>query len=317
MMKKLKVAVCISGETRNYNQDLSDETQRGPMDFVEELRKFPEFFDTVDVFGHTWSHCERPANHQTFKDFFQQDQSVIDDWVKGDFRNRCYTDSGEGNFNSYNVLTYMSSDDYISAYLMQSRRVYGQTWGASVCFDMVPLREYDIVIRYRWDLGHTGNTDQFKNTVIDRILWLCSSDVVNEPSAMSTSNFELKGGYNWPPDPHIEDTFFILNKLGHEMFCHVTIENKIERMIDSRLGATQLPSAHSLWREILFPDYASCKKRFEIETTTFKMYMHLPNMFNISSDSSWCSPGSGRGSGFTSRNNDNEISDIMGSNFNN
>lgn len=313
----MKIAVCVSGETRNYNQELQTKNHRGPTEFVEELRKFPEFFDTVDIFGHTWAHCERPVNYGEFKEFKQQDQSIIDDWVKGDFRNRSYTDSGEGNFNSYNVLANMSSDDYINAFLMQSRRIYGQTWGASVCFDMVPLNEYDIVIRYRWDLEHQGDTNHFKNTVVDRILWLCSGDIVDTPSAMSTNNFELHGGYHWPPNPHIEDTFFIFNKLGHEMFCHVDIRHKLERMIDGRHGATQLPSAHSLWREILFPDFSSCEKRFEIGNTNFNMYMHLPNMFFISSDNSWCSPGSGRGVGFNDRNNDNEINDIMGSNFDN
>lgn len=307
----MKIAVCLSGETRNYNQDLADPHARGPMDFVHELQKH---FDTVDVFGHTWQHCEIPSNHTDFKKFKQQDQQVIADWVTQDFVNRVYTDGGEGNFNSYNKLNDLGPDKFIESYLEKSKAIYGQTWSASECFDLVPLNEYDIVVRYRWDLRHEGDSKFFKDTVVNRILWICGKffDHNNDtPLMVSTCNGHVSTG--WPqPEAHIEDTFFILSGQAHCVVCQVAIADKLDQIIEKNMGRMHMPAHHSLWRSVLFTQFDSDYRRYPVDNDVLQMHLTLPNMFNISSDSSWVSPGSGRDTGPSLRENrfqDNE--DIM------
>lgn len=286
----MKIAVCLSGETRNYNHDLLDTDRQGPMDFVNQLK---QHFDVVDIFGHTWSHCGKPVNRHDFKKFRQDDQKVITDWVAQDFVNRTYTDGGNGNFNSINQLNDLGPVAFIDAYLNKSKAIYGQTWSAAECFELVPLDEYDIVIRYRWDLVHDGNSKFFEATVVNRILWLKNSDVVHNPTLVSTCNSHIQTN-NPHAIAHIEDTFFIMNKVAHRVFCQVEIGDKLDNIIDLNLGRKHMPAHHGMWQAVLFTHFYEHLNRYDVNSQHMTMHLTLPNMFNISSDPSWASPGSGR-----------------------
>ena len=48
----MKIALCISGETREYNK------YHGPDTLITLLL---DLGHTVDIFAHTWEHCERPV----------------------------------------------------------------------------------------------------------------------------------------------------------------------------------------------------------------------------------------------------------------
>jgi hypothetical protein len=268
----MKIAVCISGETRNFNQVLSAGS-RGPLNFVAELKKF---FPTVDVYGHTWAHCELPDQNQlTLKKLRVDDQSIIDDWVKDDFVNRAF--SLRQVWNNSNRLTNMDPNSYVRNYLQKSRESYGQIFSAFYCFALVPLDTYDIVIRFRWDLSHVGDENFFKKTVINRIKWLSQDPQQGKPCACGTSNSAISSGD--PPFIEIEDTFFMFNKLGHRYICAASVENKLDCIFESRWG-NEKSSAHTLWADAIFTSVPPMKSKFEVNENLV-MFLHLPNMFRI------------------------------------
>jgi hypothetical protein len=269
----MKIAVCLSGETRNFNRVLGMPDHRGPVDFINELKKF---YPTVDVFGHTWSHCETP--HELgfkFKKFQQDDQEIIDNWVKEDFLNRAY--SNRDMWNPQHKLSDISPEDFVNAYLQRSRAAYGQVFSAFKCFDLLPYDEYDVVIRYRWDLQHNGDTNFFQQTVIDRFSWLMRRTAQGHTAGMGTGNTTLYTGH--PPLITMEDTFFMLNQLGHEYLRSIPIEHRLSSIFQSSWG-NEKEEAHMLWLSAIFHPITTKKKRLHSQESIM-FALHLPNMFQI------------------------------------
>lgn len=269
----MKIAVCLSGETRNFNRVLSLKDTRGPIDFVNELKKF---YSDVNVYGHTWSHCPPPIESGfKFKKLQIDNQSIIDDWVKQDFLNRSY--SNRSGWNLDNKLADMSPQKFVNLHLARSRAAYGQVFSAFKCFNLVPLDTYDIVIRYRWDLQHQYDTEYFENTIIDRIKFLIRRKNQNMTAGVGSSNTTLYTGT--PPLMTMEDTFFMFNQLGHSYIRSVPIEDRLERVFESCWG-NEKEEAHSLWASVIFhPARSITPQAPEHELINF--YLHLPNMFQL------------------------------------
>lgn len=263
----MKIAVCLSGETRMFNQIL--EVRRSPADFIDELKKF---FPQVDVYGHTWTHCEEPVTDRfQFSALMIEDQSSIDDWVKEDFVNRTY--SNRMLWNQQTKLSAMSPEEYVEKNLDRSRKAYGQVFSGFRCFEMVPVNQYDVVIRYRWDLEHVGDTENFERTIVNRINWLCEKQSQGYPFGVGTSNSWIGSGH--PPTITMEDTFFMLNAHGHEYLVNTTIQEKLETVFEQAWG-NEKSEAHSLWTDCIF---TPVKNNDTVHRISFNL--QLPNMFNL------------------------------------
>lgn len=263
----MRIAVCLSGETRTFN--LKKEGHRNPADFIDELKKFcPQ----VDVYGHTWAHCEEPVTERfVFAALMMEDQNIISEWVKEDFVNRAY--SNRSGWNQQVKLSDMTPEEYVEKSLARSRQAYGQVFSGFKCFSMVPVNYYDVVIRYRWDLEHIGDTEHFEKTVVRKIKWLVEKQAQGYPFGVATSNSWIGSGH--PPTVTMEDTFFMINALGHEYLISTTIQEKLETVFEQAWG-NEKSEAHSLWTDCIF---TSMKNNTWAHRISFNL--ELPNMFNL------------------------------------
>jgi hypothetical protein len=138
-----QIAICVSGETRDFNDNkthwLSD---------VERI--FGR--NNVDFYGHTWSHCEAPEVNY-FKKIEQTDQVVIDHWADRDPDRRLF---------KHDIPPHLQPQ--------ATRAAFGQLWSNKLCMDLVPVEAYDLVIRYRWDIGlFEGHAKRFPNNFLNAI----------------------------------------------------------------------------------------------------------------------------------------------------
>jgi hypothetical protein len=272
----MKIALCLSGETRMFN-DFDNSPSEGPQHFYKMLKNF---YPDIDVYGHTWSHCDIPVTTAfEFKQLLIEDQKIIDDWVSEDFVNRAF--SNRMQWNKQHVLRDQTPDSFVAESLRRSRYAYGQLFSAYHCFALVN-QEYDIVIRYRWDLGcmsyadrvNFSNMDEvefFKHTVVSEIerLMARQHQQAQIPTVITSTNCVIFSGN--PPAIQIEDTFYMFNRMSYSALSFdsdnrpTTIEQLLAVIFETTWG-NEKPSAHTLWANCLF------SHRLELQMT-------LPNMF--------------------------------------
>lgn len=266
----MKIALCLSGESRMFNEFNDASLERGPQEFYRKLQQYnPDW--TVDVYGHTWTHCELPVTDVfQFKQLIIEDQKLIDDWVKEDFLNRAF--SNKIDFNPKYKLSEMSLSAWVDKLLDRSRWAYGQHFSAYHCFALLPKNEYDIVIRYRWDLsfeprfipdgnelgswGATSSIDFFKKSIGKSIENLISPKHYGiEPAAIITNNMYVHGGQ--PNGIQMDDTFFMFNRKAFAVINKgqhgqdTTFEDHLAHVF-SQTHENEKHSAHSLWGDLLF-----------------------------------------------------------------
>lgn len=142
-MRKFKLAICVSGQSRSHNQ-IADQWYAD----IEEI--FGDF--DYDFFGHTWDDQELP-NTDKFKGFKTDDQSMIDKFVSKDLMSLAYNNPGWANNDDWNNL--LDNGGARQHLLDASRAAYGQYVSAYMCWEVAaPYADnYDAVIRYRWDTG--------------------------------------------------------------------------------------------------------------------------------------------------------------------
>lgn len=266
----MKIALCLSGETRMFNEFNDASLELGPQEFYRKLQQHnPDW--TVDVYGHTWTHCETPVTDVfQFKQLVIEDQKLIDDWVKEDFINRAF--SNKIDFNPKNKLSDMTPDAWVDKLLDRSRWAYGQHFSAYHCFALLPKNEYDIIIRYRWDLnfhpffnpsgsqisnfGASSAMDFFSKSIGRSIENLISPKHYGiEPAAVITNNMYVHGGQ--PCGIQMDDTFFMFNRKAFEVIGkgndgHDTIFENHLTCVFRNIAENEKHSAHSLWGDLLF-----------------------------------------------------------------
>lgn len=227
----MKIAICVSGETRDFNKILKDTSHRSVLDFAEDLRKFNT---QVDVYAHTWAHCEYPDRSDMIKSLSIDDQSIIDNWVSGDFLNRAFPIPNAGSFHDY---------------LLASRKAYGQVFSGFRCFGLVPVNEYDVVIRFRWDLECVGDLEFIEKVFlpIAKQLAITDKDVTR---GVGTSDIIIESSQHQTRTV-IQDSFFMLNSRGHDYITAQSIEDKLEDIFRDYPG-NEKTTTHNLWFDCIF-----------------------------------------------------------------
>ena len=235
----MRLAICISGETRSWGEYPSKNLAY----FISTLEKAGH---EVDVFGHTWDHCEQPSQeHVKFKKLVITDQDVIDEWVKEDWINRIslshelcesygYDQYNHEAFDMAKIKYENLSDDARTEILNSSRVGYAQFISAWTSFNL-PDDTYDMYLRWRWDLifSNTDSTslmDDYKQ-VIDQYCWFYTEILVtasrtpySSPDDLNvyfTGNTMIRNN-NQQQDIVIDDTNFAFSKtarisIGHEV----------------------------------------------------------------------------------------------------
>jgi hypothetical protein len=151
----MKVAISISGETRNHNDPGVYEQ------FWDHMDEFTTGHE-CDFYGHTWTRCDSPKSEYKLKRFIKTDQNEI--WET--FARR----------NIFNAIPFNRTDDPRFIEIVEDTETgafakwcrdridvsYGQFWSFYNSFKDVDVSNYDICIRWRWD--HTvmpKNIDRF------------------------------------------------------------------------------------------------------------------------------------------------------------
>ena len=242
-----KIALVISGETRSY-KDLPEGYQMSKIiDMYKTIAK------EVDVYGHTWSHCEAPLLKNNFfeiKELQVEDQVVIDNWVKEDFINRSY--NNQYSFNDNHTLHIHDPATFVDVHLEASRCAYGQIWSAMRSFCMLKdtFDHYDIIVRLRWDLA-INNSNDISRVHINDYLKKCEEIKVHSLNGISRCVAQhdslLYSGH--PFAPMISDISFTFNTEGFKTWCCTKPEDLLIPTF-AKADGNQKFEAHTMWSEV-------------------------------------------------------------------
>lgn len=235
----MKIAIAMSGETRSYNEF------RGPDALIHKLE---DMGHTVDIYGHTWKHCEIPDDADSFKNFIYEDQQVLDDWIKEDFMLRAWSNE---NWNPSCKLSEMSADDWVNKILAESRKKFGQHFGGLRCIHSVPTNEYDAIIRWRWDITFQDDSlnapDYLKKGFFDYIERLPRKNDEGFPIMLAGCNSWSRAFERIT----FEDTHWIFNKSAHAKFVETaTPEDKLDYVFKHGTPDGKM-SYHTFWTELI------------------------------------------------------------------
>ncbi len=270
-MKKPKIAITVSGQTRTHNQ-IEDQWYSD----IEEV--FGDF--DYDIFGHTWMDQEMPNSKNKFQMMESNDQSMIDTWVSKNLLTHGYTNPMWANDPDWNSK--IDNGGARQHILDSSRAAYGQYVSAHLCWDNMAhvAHEYDLIVRYRWDAGiRRNNSDAtksdwepkvkllkteiynfylYQNHTREEIVELEKDEIIETPHkgsyASNNSNILVSypaiiNGGDGPRLEYIPDHMFILNpkvvKKIHKFPWEVLLENVITKISPNK------PSAHSGWMPFL------------------------------------------------------------------
>lgn len=244
----MKIAICISGETRGFNWE-SDDNSHLPEGY--ELQNFinlvKEQYPGVDchIYAHTWDHCKLPN-----KDLFDYrklevtSQQEIVDWVSDRFCRRAYQNRME--FDKRVTLTELGPEAYVNTLLEVSKNKYAQQWGAFKAYNLLQdvRDQYDLVIRWRWDNGIPEN-----NMHMMPKFWEAWETILQE--ANSDNGFTLFQSMTFytfvtPGILAPEDIFFVHNEEASHILRKIDFPNMMDNIIYQQLGPEKYAD-HTLW----------------------------------------------------------------------
>lgn len=159
----MKVAISISGETRNHNEpDIYKQ-------FWNHMDKFTSGHD-CDFYGHTWTRCDSPKSEDKLKRFVKTDQNEI--WET--FARQNIFDAIPFTRTKDPRFIEILEDTETGAFAKWCREridvSYGQFWSFYHSFKNVDVSGYDACLRWRWDHSvYLENVDQFWESIND---WL-------------------------------------------------------------------------------------------------------------------------------------------------
>ena len=223
----MKIALCISGETREYNKYFA------PTSLVQYLRSKG---CTVDIYGHTWSHCIAPEETDTikFKELLIEDQAdIIDRWV-------------DENPNKHGWDTprfaHMHADEWFGKLYHNTRMHIGQHVGGFHSLRMPDENEYDLYVRWRWDLA-LNTTKDWDIQLLENEFYPMLEWVSTRSEAIGLTSCESFYGHY---GPCLEDSHYFFNQLAMPSINRLDYFTEILRFwIYGKVGF------HTLWNKLL------------------------------------------------------------------
>jgi hypothetical protein len=155
----MKVAISISGETRNHNDPAVYKI------FWDRMDNFTAGHN-CDFYGHTWTRCESPKSEDKLKRFGKTDQNEI--WETFARRNIFdaipFTRTNDPRF--IEILEDTETGAFAKWCQDRINVSYGQFWSFFHSFKNVDVSNYDICIRWRWDhAANQHNVSQFWDSI--------------------------------------------------------------------------------------------------------------------------------------------------------
>lgn len=176
MPSKPKIAICVSGQTRHFNTD-----PQYTQDFNNIVKLFDDF--DYDLYGHTWADQEDPHQEvlERFTDYRSDDQKVIWDTITD---STSYKNPGKcPDWSQFftpekdwikrkdyqDILNGVSDTSYIDFAKERINGHCGQVWSAMESFLLTKHKNYDFVVRLRWDCKICDNADNHMLTIEEEI----------------------------------------------------------------------------------------------------------------------------------------------------
>lgn len=251
MTKHGKIAICISGQTRGYNQNITEF-----QNLLDEL--FLDF--DYDLYGHTWDDCELPKNAKDFKNLLVTDQEEIWKFSKNHFFD-IVPHRSEWNENSEYIKALEGKTSLVELCKKLTKNAFGQFWSAYHSFNIVDkTQNYSLIVRMRWDntlafeigeINRQSKIENFRKTLLDFKLSKNRFSGFHSQTDVLVTNeilFDNNGLF-------FNDVFFILKSASLEKILNNSIDYSIlniYQMSDDR------KTAHHLWSKYLI-DICECK----------------------------------------------------------
>lgn len=288
----IKIAVCISGETRTWNTLTDPEKRSHAYQLEMFLQRMKDILKCdIDVYGHTWDHCDIPQETNFFKHdnlTISNQDFILGNWLREDIFNRLIVYDMNITEIPTEHKSFLGKDPhaFLESFVHSGKKAWGQYFSHQLCVESIPnIMEYDYIIRWRWDLAlelpsdvpripgkpaWDENMDVLIEYAIQQIgvFMTPDSDVHPVPSVLCGCNsFTLSDGYS-----QLEDVFFVFKRTN----------NLVMRTKDGfwREDAAQMNEmthqkfridAHGLWGNIF---------RFY----KLVIWQTLPNIFLLSRD---------------------------------
>ena len=137
-----KIAIVVCGQTRNHNEYASR--------WLEGLNILLEGYE-YHLYGHTWTDCEDSMIHNNFHNYVKTDSSEIwDNFVKENIFSRIpYREDWQNHQDFNRVMD--NQDNFLEFCKRKGISTYAQTWSFIKALNTVPIKNYDIVMKHRWD----------------------------------------------------------------------------------------------------------------------------------------------------------------------
>lgn len=146
----MKVAITVSGQTRSYNRDAKDHLDV----FMDMMGNHGWEFD---LYGIVWDDCEMPVDAEKFKVLETRSQDELREYIRENYSalsSPIATRADDSQIKDEWIEYIDSLPNNMEREIEWSRRRLAQVWGAFEAIDLIEdPKEYDLVIRWRWDLG--------------------------------------------------------------------------------------------------------------------------------------------------------------------
>ena len=244
-MIKPKIAIMVSGQLRDYNQNYN--LWKESVDIL-----FKDF--DYDLYGQTWQDQPTPINVGEFVSFNKHDQNIIfDTLVNGNIFNKIPFNSEWTNRPEFRNTLMGRGQTTLDQWLKDIiTPAYSQIFGLQLC-SLGVNKHYDMYVRYRWDnqianWEYEDNADAWHRTLLDFAKWDHSfkHSITDERKSVCT----FTPGVFHTDCRFIQDMCFLYkndlqNSLNTDQFDWNYILTKIVEKLQFS------PTAHELWAEFL------------------------------------------------------------------
>lgn len=252
-MKQIRIAMCISGEIRNFNNHSDDYHA-----FREILK---EHGIEIDYYGHYWEHSGEPNDKSLFKKLRCDNQDIIDSWVKEDFFMRAVylPDSTAWKIAKREqekvTLHDHTPDEFVRKFLISSRFSYGQIISSLLSFNITKdMGDYNLYWKGRWDLKPDLDLKPSNINLLKRPLTtMLGPDptvTLGSPKWIITSgpgHAHLREGIY---EQQISDVHFLVSPASGVNMSQCDPFKALHKMV-YRGNTFLIPYGHKLWMEVL------------------------------------------------------------------
>lgn len=259
----MKVAITISGQTRSYNRDARDHLDV----FMEIMNKRHGW--TFDLYGIVWEDCEMPCDPEKFKVLETRNQQDLKDHIREHYSvlsSPIATKDDDPDLKDEWIEFIDSLPNQFEKEIEWSNRRLAQVWGAFEAVDLIDdLDEYDMIIRWRWDLGfyvkgvdnimerEEGNNGIILDHYIDQMIEVLREEweEFQERPTVFFAGFAKSPSIMLNDVIYLEDQFMIFNK----MVCRAIQESDNFEVLrfnwNNELHFNRL-GEHTLWTKIFY-----------------------------------------------------------------